>query len=164
MDGGLASPGSADQLQGLHTVEPAFGYKAVWIDPSQKQRAETLNYMVVAPSLVLTTHLSEVVKSHADEMLSREETNNLITQLREKAPKLCDEVLGKVADTEAPLVKAGELQKVLQNLLRERVPIRDLETVIETLGDWATRTKDLDVLTEYVRNGLRRTICAPVCG
>ncbi|MEM9414080.1 MAG: flagellar biosynthesis protein FlhA [Planctomycetota bacterium] len=159
MDGGLASPGSADQLQGRHTVEPAFGYKAVWIDPGQKQRAETLNYMVVAPSLVLTTHLSEVVKSHADEMLSREETNNLITQMREKAPKLCDEVLGKPAATDPPLVRAGELQKVLQSLLRERVPIRDMETVVETLGDWATRTKDLDVLTEYVRNALRRTIC-----
>lgn len=159
MDGGLASPGSADQLQGRHTVEPAFGYKAVWIDPGQKQRAETLNYMVVAPSLVLTTHLSEVVKSHADEMLSREETNNLITQLREKAPKLCDEVLGKPAATEAPLLLPGEMQKVLQNLLRERVPIRDMEAVVETLGDWATRTKDLDVLTEYVRNALRRTIC-----
>lgn len=159
MDGGLASPGSADQLQGMHTVEPAFGYKAVWIDPGQKQRAETLNYMVVAPSLVLTTHLSEVVKSHADEMLSREETNNLVTQLREKAPKLCDEVLGKPGGTETPLVRSGELQKVLQNLLRERVPVRDMEVVVETLGDWATRTKDLDVLTEYVRNALRRTIC-----
>ena len=159
MDCGLASPGSAEQLQGLYTVEPAFGYKAVWVDPGQKQRAESLSYMVVAPSLVLTTHLSEVVKTHADEMLSREETNNLVTQLREKAPKLCDEVLGKAGATETPLLRSGELQKVLQNLLRERVPVRDLEVVIETLGDWATRTKDLDVLTEYVRNALRRTIC-----
>ncbi|MEC9374718.1 MAG: FHIPEP family type III secretion protein, partial [Planctomycetota bacterium] len=86
---------------------------------------------------------------------TREETNTLITQLKEKAPKLTEEVLGG----ETPLVKPGELQKVLQNLLAERVPIRDLETVVETLGDLAGRTKDLDVLTEYVRHALRRGIC-----
>lgn len=159
VDNGLASPEQDGELNGIASVDPAFGLPAWWIDAGQRQRAESLNYIVVEPSMVVTTHLMEVVKSHADEMLSREETNNLITQLREKAPKLCDEVLGKVASTDAPLVRPGELQKVLQNLLRERVPARDLETIIETLGDWGTRTKDLDVLTEYVRNALRRTIC-----
>lgn len=160
VDNGLASPEEDGQLNGIASKDPAFGLPAWWIDAGQRQRAESLNYIVVEPSMVVTTHLMEVVKDHADEMLSREETNNLITQLREKAPKLCDEVLGKVGATEAPLIKPGELQKVLQNLLRERVPARDLETVVETLGDWGTRTKDLDVLTEYVRNALRRTICA----
>jgi flagellar biosynthesis protein FlhA len=160
VDNGLASPEEDGQLNGIASKDPAFGLPAWWIEPGQRQRAEALNYIVVEPSMVVTTHLMEIVKDHADEMLSREETNNLITQLREKAPKLCDEVLGKVGATDPPLLRPGELQKVLQNLLRERVPARDLETIVETLGDWGTRTKDLDVLTEYVRNALRRTICA----
>jgi flagellar biosynthesis protein FlhA len=160
VDNGLANPEEDGELNGIASMDPAFGLPAWWIDPGQRQRAEALNYIVVEPSMVVTTHLMEVVKGHADEMLSREETNNLITQLREKAPKLCDEVLGKTGATDAPLIRPGELQKVLQNLLRERVPARDLETIVETLGDWGTRTKDLDVLTEYVRNALRRTICA----
>lgn len=159
IDHGIAAPQEDGTPVGLATVDPTFGMPAWWIEPGQRQRAEALNYIVVEPSMVVTTHLMEVVKDHADEMLSREETNNLITQLREKAPKLCDEVLGKIGATEAPLIRPGELQKVLQNLLRERVPARDLETIVETLGDWSTRTKDLDVLTEYVRNALRRTLC-----
>ena len=154
MDSGLASPDST--LPGAHTREPAFGLDALWIEAGQKQRAEALNYTVVDATSVLATHLTELVKSHAHELLTREETNNLINQLKEKAPKLTDEVLGG----DSPLVKPGELQKVLQNLLRERVPIRDLESIVETLGDWASRTKDLEVLTEYVRNALRRTICS----
>lgn len=154
MDSGLAS----QPLEGgIKTREPAFGLDAVWIEPGQKDRAEALNYTVVDATSVVATHLTEVVKNHAFELLNREETNNLITQLREKAPKLCAEVLGE--GDKAGLIKPGELQKVLQNLLRERVPIRDLETIIETLGDWSPRTKDMDVLTEYVRNALRRTIC-----
>ncbi|MEM1355184.1 MAG: flagellar biosynthesis protein FlhA [Planctomycetota bacterium] len=158
VDTGMASPGEDGQLNGIRSQDPAFGLPAWWIDTNQKQRCEALNYVVVEPAGVLATHLEELVKSHGDELLSREETNNLITQLRDKAPKLCDEVLGKVGG-EGAVIKPGELQKVLQNLLRERVPVRDLETILETLGDWAPRTKDLDVLTEYVRNALRRTIC-----
>jgi len=158
VDTGMASPGEDGLLNGIRSQDPAFGLPAWWIDRNQRQRCESLNYVVVEPAGVLATHLEELVKSHGDELLSREETNNLITQLRDKAPKLSDEVLGKVGG-EGTLVKPGELQKVLQNLLRERVPVRDLETIVETLGDWATRTKDLDVLTEYVRNALRRTIC-----
>ncbi len=151
MDGGLAT----EPLQGNRTREPAFGLEAIWIDTGQKQRAEALNYTVVDATSVLATHLTEIVKSHAFELLTREETNNLINQVKEKSPRLAEEVLGG----EHPLIKPGELQKVLQNLLRERVPVRDLEAIVETLGDWAMRTKDLDVLTEYVRNALRRTIC-----
>jgi flagellar biosynthesis protein FlhA len=154
MDSGLAS---SPIEGGIKTREPAFGLDAVWIEPGQKDRAEALNYTVVDATSVVATHLTEVVKNHAFELLNREETNNLITQLRDKAPKLCTEVLGE--GDKVGLLKPGELQKVLQNLLRERVPIRDLETIIETLGDWAPRTKDMDVLTEYVRNALRRTIC-----
>ncbi len=154
MDSGLGSADAAP-LQGVKTREPAFGLDATWIDAGQKKRAEAINYTVVDATSVLATHLTEVVKTHAHELLSRSETNNLIDQVKARAPTLVEEVLGG----DSPLVKPGELQKVLQNLLRERVPIRDLETIVETLGDWALRTKDLDVLTEYVRNALRRTIC-----
>ncbi|MEZ6318025.1 MAG: flagellar biosynthesis protein FlhA [Phycisphaerales bacterium] len=148
MDSGIAT----GDIQGEKTVEPAFGLDAWWIDPALRGRAETMNYTVVDPTSVLATHLTEVVKKHADELLTRSEVANLIEGLKEKAPKLVEE-------TVPAIIKPGELQKVLQNLLRERVPIRDLETVLEVLADWAPKTKDLDVLTEYVRNGLRRSIC-----
>ncbi|MEM8835394.1 MAG: flagellar biosynthesis protein FlhA [Planctomycetota bacterium] len=148
MDSGIAT----QPLQGEATREPAFGLDAWWIPREMQQRAESANYTVVDPTSVLTTHLSEVVKTHADELLTREEVNNLVTQLKERAPKLAEEAVPGAVGT-------GELQKILQNLLRERVPIRDLESVLETLSDWAPKTKDLDVLTEYVRNALRRSIC-----
>ncbi|MEM8781703.1 MAG: flagellar biosynthesis protein FlhA [Planctomycetota bacterium] len=159
MDGGLGDP-DAEPLPGIRTKEPAFGLDAVWIDAGLRDLAEQQNCTAVDATSVLSTHLTEVVKNHAAEMLDYEETTNLVTQLREKAPKLCEAVLGPAGtQTEPPLIKTNELQAVLQNLLRERVPIRDLASIVETLGQWATRTKDLDVLTEYVRNELRRTIC-----
>ncbi|MBN8644899.1 MAG: flagellar biosynthesis protein FlhA [Planctomycetes bacterium] len=148
MDSGIAS----GPIQGEPTREPAFGLSAWWIAPTLKTRAESMNYTVVDPTSVLATHLSEIVKAHGDELLTREEVNNLILQLKQSAPKLVEETIPTV-------VKPGDLQKVLQSLLRERVPIRDLETIVETLSDWGGKTKDLDVLTEYVRNALRRAIC-----
>jgi len=148
MDAGVASGG----LEGIRTTEPAFGLDAYWIEKAQKDQAEAQNYTVVDPSSVLATHLTEIVKTHAEELLTRDEVANLLDQLKEKAPKLVEETVPSV-------VKPGELQKVLQNLLRERVPVRDLEVILETLSDWAPKSKDLDVLTEYVRNALRRTIC-----
>jgi len=134
------------------TTEPAFGLPAYWITESQRAQAELLNYTVVEATSVLATHLTELIKSHASELLSRQEVKNLVDNLKARVPALVEEVI-------PAQVKPGELQKVLQNLLRERVPVRDLETIIETLGDWAARTKDLDVLTEYVRNALSRAIC-----
>ena len=110
-----------------------------------------MNYTVVEPTSFLATHLTEIVKDHAEELLTREEVNRLLDQLKSTSPKLVEEAVPSV-------IKPGEVQKVLQNLLRERVAIRDLEAIIETLGDWAAHTKDIDVLTEYVRNTLRRTI------
>ncbi|MCC5828990.1 MAG: flagellar biosynthesis protein FlhA [Phycisphaeraceae bacterium] len=151
MDSGLAT----EPIDGARTREPAFGLPAIWIEPQLQQRAETLNYTVVDPSSVLATHLTEIVKRHAPELLTREETNNLIQQLKDKSPRLVEEVI----TGEGAPIKPGQLQKVLQNLLAERVPVRDLENIIETLGDWASRTSDLDILTEYVRNALRRSIC-----
>ncbi len=149
MDPGLAS----GKLQGIAAKEPAFGLDATWIEPTLRGRAESLNYTVVDGASVVATHLTELVRRHADELLTREEVGNLLTQLKGKAPKLVEE-------TVPALVKPGELQKVLQALLRERVPVRDLESILETLAEWVPHTRDVDVLVEYVRNSLRRTICA----
>jgi flagellar biosynthesis protein FlhA len=149
MDSGLAT----GRLDGIRGREPAFGLEAIWIEPHLRARAEALNYTVVDASSVLATHLTELIRRHAHEILTREEVGRLLQQLRTRSPKLVEETVPAV-------VKPGELQKVLQNLLRERVPIRDLEAIVETLGDWAPHTRDADVLTEYARNTLRRTISA----
>lgn len=149
MDSGLTT----GPVEGKPTREPAFGLDAWWIDPAQRGRAEARNYTVVDPASVLATHITEVVKTHAEELLTRQEINNLLEGLREKAGKLVDE-------TVPGIVKVGDLQKILQSLLRERVPVRDMETILETVADWGTKTQDADVLVEYVRNALRRTICS----
>jgi flagellar biosynthesis protein FlhA len=137
---------------GTLTTEPAFGLPAYWITEPERAHAEALNYTVVEASAVLATHLTEIIKSHAFELLTRQEVKNLLENLKQRSPALIEEVI-------PTQIKPGELQKVLQNLLRERVAVRDLETILETLGDYASRTKDLDVLTEYVRNALGRAIC-----
>ena len=149
MDSGLAH----GQLDGFRTKEPAFGLEAIWIERGLKEKAESSNWTVVDATSVLATHLSELVKRHADELLTREEVTNLIAQLKQKTPKLVEDLI-------PALVKPSDMQKILQALLRERVPIRDLETIVETLAEWIPHTKDHDVLIEYVRNGLRRAICA----
>ncbi len=137
---------------GTLTTEPAFGLPAYWITESERSHAEALNYTVVEASAVLATHLTEIIKSHAYELLTRQEVKNLLENLKQRSPALVEEVV-------PTQIKPGELQKVMQNLLRERVGVRDLESILETLGDFASRTKDLDVLTEYVRNALGRAIC-----
>ncbi len=137
---------------GTLTTEPAFGLPAYWITESERANAELMNYTVVEATAVLATHLTEVIKGHAHELLTRQELKNLIDNLKQRVPALIEEVI-------PTQVKPGELQKVMQNLLRERVPVRDLETILETLGDFSSRTKDLDVLSEYCRNALSRAIC-----
>jgi flagellar biosynthesis protein FlhA len=141
-----------EKVAGVDTKEPAFGLPAVWIADELRHTAEQNNYTVVEASSVLSTHLTETIKRHADELLTRNETNRLLDTLKERSPKLVEELIPQV-------VKPGEVQKILQYLLRERVPIRDLETIVETIGDWAPRTKDPDVLVEYVRAAMARTIC-----
>jgi flagellar biosynthesis protein FlhA len=138
-------------LEGIAAREPAFGLPSFWIADDQRSRARDLGYTVVDAATVLTTHLTEVVKQHAHELLTREEVNALIRNLRETSPAVVDEVVPSV-------LKPGEVQKVLQNLLREGVPIRDLGTILEALGDYGPRTKDPELLTEYARNALARTI------
>jgi flagellar biosynthesis protein FlhA len=134
------------------TTEPAFGLPAYWITESQRQQAELHNYTVVEATAVIATHLTELIKSHAHELLTRQSVKNLLDNLKTRVPALIEEVI-------PTQVKPGELQKVMQNLLRERVPVRDLETILETLSDYASRTKDLEVLSEYTRHSLARTIC-----
>ncbi|MCW5754080.1 MAG: flagellar biosynthesis protein FlhA [Phycisphaeraceae bacterium] len=148
MDAGL----STGRIEGEPTKEPAFGLAAWWIEPALRSRAEAMNYTVVEPTSVIATHLSEVVKSHADELLTRDEVANLIEGLKQRAPKLVEEAIPAI-------VKPADVQRILQSLLRERVPIRDMETIVEALAEWAPKTKDHDVLVEYVRHALRRAIC-----
>ena len=145
------------KLEGTPTREPAFGLPATWISEAQKQRAEALGYTVVDATTVIATHLTEVIKQKAPELLTREDTQVLVSALKETHPGLVEEVVPAV-------VKLGELQKILQGLLREGVSIRDLATILETLGDFGPRTKDAEVLVEYCRNALARSISQSVLG
>ncbi|MBN2563504.1 MAG: flagellar biosynthesis protein FlhA [Phycisphaerae bacterium] len=142
----------SELMTGIDTKEPAFGLPALWIPEGERSAGEHRNYTVVEPTSVAATHLTEVLRSHAAELLTRQDVSRLIDNLKERSPKLVDEVIPEQ-------LKVGEVQAVLEHLLRERVPIRDLEVILETLGDWAGRTKDPEVLSEYVRNALARTIC-----
>ena len=143
---------TGEKIDGVETMEPSFQLPAVWIPEAHKSRAEAVGYTVVDVTSVIATHLTELIRLHASELLTREEVSSLIDSVKEKAPALVDEVIPDI-------VKVGDVQKVLQNLLNERVSIRDLEVVLETLGDYAPRTKDSGVLTEYVRNSMGRSIC-----
>jgi len=148
IDSGMTS----GPIPGIATTEPAFGRPAVWIEPSQRERAELLGYNVVEPTAVIVTHLTEIVRRHSDELLSRQQVHQLLENLKQTSPKVIEELIPDV-------LKASHVHQVLCNLLRERVPIRNLEAILETLGDYADRTKDLGMLTEFVRHSLSRTIC-----
>ncbi|MDA8160010.1 MAG: flagellar biosynthesis protein FlhA [Desulfobacteraceae bacterium] len=141
------------EIEGLPTREPAFGLPALWINEAKKDEAQLAGYTVVDPSTVIATHLTEVLRTHADELLGRQDTQKLLDNLAKTYPKVVEELV----PTALPL---GSLQKVLQNLLRERVSIRDLLTICETLADYAPLTKDTSILTEYVRQKLARAIVA----
>lgn len=143
---------TSGDISGIETTEPAFGRPARWIEPSLKERAEMFGYSVVEPTTVLVTHLTEVVREHADELLTRQQVHQLIDNLKETSSKLIEELIPDV-------MKTSQVHQVLSNLLRERVPIRDLETILETLSDYGDRIKDLGILTEYVRTALARTLC-----
>jgi flagellar biosynthesis protein FlhA len=140
------------KIQGLETREPAFGTKAYWIEGSAREQAEMKGFTVVEPVSVLATHLTETVRRYGDEILTRDATKHLINQLKNTSPAVVDELV-------PGLMKLGDVQQVLQNLLREQVPIRQLAKILETLGDHAGRIKDPLLLTEFVRHKLARTIC-----
>jgi flagellar biosynthesis protein FlhA len=148
------NPGLAEEeIEGYPTKEPAFGLNAIWVTRANRDRAERLGYTIVEPSAVLATHLTELIMTHADELLSREDVQSLVKHVKETAPSVVEELLPNV-------LSLGEIQKVLHNLLRERVAIRNLEAILETLADFGPRTKDIEVLTEYCRHRLAREICA----
>jgi flagellar biosynthesis protein FlhA len=147
LDSGMAR----GPIEGMPTKDPAFGSPAFWIDPGQREMAELKGYTVVEPASVLATHLTETVRRHADELLSRDATKHLINELKQTSPAVVEELIPGV-------MKLSEVQQVLQMLLREQVPIRNLAAILETLGDYAPRTKDPVLLTEYVRHRLARTL------
>ena len=153
MDHYLALPpgGDADDIPGIDTIDPAFHIPAKWISEDKKIQAELAGYTLIDPTSVVITHLSEVVKEHLHELLNRQEVNNLLETLKKTNASI-------IEDTIPAVISVGELQKVLSNLLREGIPIRDMETIVETLGDYGTQIKDTDMLTEYVRQALKRTI------
>ena len=148
------SPGLAEEtLEGIPTKEPTFGLPATWISPEERERAEMLGYSVVDPSAVITTHLTEVIKANAPLILSRQDVQSLINNVKADHPAVVEELLPE-------LVTIGDIQKVLQNLLRERVSIRDLVTILECMATLARTTRDADVLSEFVRQALSRSICS----
>ncbi|WP_196603351.1 flagellar biosynthesis protein FlhA [Pectinatus haikarae] len=140
-----------EEIDGIATTEPAFGLPAIWITEAQREQAELNGYTVVDAVSVLATHITEVIKAHADEILGRQETQNLIDNIKKTSPSVVEEVV-------PDLLTVGEIQKVLANLLHERVSIRDMATILEVLSDYAKVTKDPDILTEYVRHALTRQI------
>jgi flagellar biosynthesis protein FlhA len=147
------NPGLAEEeIEGAPTQEPAFGLNAVWVTRGNRDRAERLGYTIVEPSAVLATHLTELIMSHADDLLTREDVQNLLKHVKEKAPSVVDELLPGI-------LTLGEIQKVLHALLGERISIRNLEMILETLADYGRRTKDIEVLAEYCRHRLAREIC-----
>ena len=139
------------RIKGVDTKEPAFGLPAVWISEREKESVQARGVVVVDPATVVTTHLTELIKSHSDELLGRQEVQSLIDNLAKTYPRVVEELVPKV-------VSAGTIHRVLQRLLRERISIRDLLTVLETLADYAPLTKNIDILTGYVRQALARTI------
>ena len=146
------NPGTIEkEIDGIQTKEPTFGLPAVWISTSDKQKAQMAGYTVVDSSTVVTTHIKETIKRHASELLGRQETQSLIDKFKESNPKVIEELIPDV-------LSLGKVQKVLQNLLKEQISIRDLRTILEQLADYGPTTKDTDILTEYVRQALARPI------
>ena len=141
----------AEEITGIPTFEPSFHLPAIWITEGQRERAESLGYTVVDPPSIIATHLTEVIRQYISELLTRQDVQNLVNNMKETNPSLVEELVPK-------LLGLGEIQKVLQNLLKEGISIRDLLTIMETLADYAPTTRDSDILTEYVRQSLRRAI------
>ncbi|HAW50434.1 TPA: flagellar biosynthesis protein FlhA [bacterium] len=155
--GGILRPecflamGGEEEVPGEATTDPTFGLPAIWVKEENKHLAEEAGYTVVDAPSVMATHLTEVIKNNATELLGRQETQTLVNNIKEKYPTLVDELIPE------PLT-IGELQKVLHNLLRERVSVRNMVTILETLADWVGKTKDIEFLTEKVRQALSRQI------
>ena len=150
MNPGIDSP----ELEGIETTEPVFGLPAIWITDSQKEKAEMLGFTVFDPSTVIATHLTEIVKAYSSEILTRQDVQSLLDNVKKEAPAVVDELV-------PTLLSIGEIQRVLQNLLKEKVSIRDMIPILESLANWARTTKDPDMLSEYARQSIARSICQP---
>jgi flagellar biosynthesis protein FlhA len=149
------NPGTATRpLEGVQTKEPAFGLPATWVAPSQRETAAAAGYTVVDATTALSTHLSETIRTFLPDLLSRQQVKELVDGVGQTSPKLVEELVPKI-------VSLGDVQRVLRQLLRERVPIRDLVTILEALADAASATKDQDAITETVRAAMGRAICRP---
>ncbi|KMM36587.1 flagellar biosynthesis protein FlhA [Guptibacillus hwajinpoensis] len=144
-----------DSISGIETVEPAFGLPALWVTEEMKDRAELSGYTIVDPPSVVSTHLTEVIKRHAHELLSRQEVKHLLDNVRESSPAVLEELIPNI-------LTIGDVQKVLMRLLKEKVSIRSLDMILESLADNGVRTKDTDVLAEYVRQSLSRQITSQI--
>lgn len=140
-----------DTIEGIETTEPAFGLPAKWVSEDKRIKAELNGYTLIDPTSVIVTHFSEVIKTHANELVTRQELNNMLENVKKVNPNIVNDLIPNV-------VNISVLQKVLGNLLKENIPVRDLVTILETLGDYAPSIKDIDVITEYVRQALKRTI------
>ncbi len=140
-----------EEITGIPTFEPSFHLPAIWITEGQRERAESMGYTVVDPPSIIATHLTEIIRQHISELLTRQDVQSLVNNLKDTNPSLVEELIPK-------LLGIGEIQKVLQNLLKEGISIRDLLTILETLADYAVTTRDTDILTEYVRQSLKRAI------
>lgn len=146
------NPGNlTGEVDGIDTIEPAYGIPSKWISKDKKELAEIYGYTVIDPLSVLVTHLSEIIKSHAHELLSRQDVNQLLNNLKKTNESLVDEVI-------PTMISYSNIQKILGNLLKEQIPIKDMETIIETISDYGTSVKDTEMLTEYIRQSLKRTI------
>jgi flagellar biosynthesis protein FlhA len=147
------NPGTATMaIEGITTKEPAFGLPAWWVTKDNRERAGNVGYTVVDPTTALSTHLSEVVRTFLPDLLGRQQVKDMVDRIAQSSPKLVEDLVPKV-------LTLGEIQRVLRQLLRERVPVRDLASVLEAVGDVAPMTKDPDVLTEAARSTLGRAIC-----
>ncbi len=145
------NPGEELQFSGIETLEPAFGLPALWIEEKDREEAEIAGCTVVDPPSVLSTHLTEFIKNHATEIISRQDVQNIINHVKETSPSVVDEVIPR-------LLSLSEVHRIIVNLLSERVPVRDMVTIFEAIGDYSGVTKDLDILTEYVRQSISRQI------
>lgn len=139
------------ELAGIPTEEPAFGMPAVWIKESMRANAESMGYTVVDPTSILATHLTEIIKKYSYELISRQEVKNILDAVKKRSPAVVEDVVPN-------MVTIGDIQKVLKNLLKERIPVKNMTTILETLADYAQYTKEAEILTEYVRHALARTI------
>lgn len=152
----LETPEVTKKVDGIETIEPAYGIPSRWITPDKKEMAEIYGYTVIDPLSVIITHLSETIRTHAHELLNRQEMNQLVENMKKQVPELVEELIPDV-------ITLGGLQKILTGLLKEGIPIKDLETILETISDSAMVTKNTDTITENIRMALKRTITRKFC-